>query len=83
MPRKNPPSLFQRLTRLRARLRRLRAELSYLAQIAGKSSDPHTARDLKIQLRDARDQLRDAEDLLEPQSNHVDLPLGAAAVAAA
>jgi archaellum component FlaC len=79
MPKKRAQGLFSRLGRLRSRIRRLKAEVTYLAQVAGKSADAHTARELKLQLRDARDQLRDVEDLLEPSSSHIDQPIGAAA----
>jgi hypothetical protein len=79
MPKKRVLGLFSRLGRLKSRVRRLKAEVSFLAQVAGNSSDARTARELKLQLRDARDQLRDVEDLLEPMSSHVDQPIGAAA----
>jgi hypothetical protein len=78
MPKK-PTGLFHRLTRLRGRVRRMKAEVAFLARIAGNSGDVSTARDLKLQLRDARDQLSDVLELLEPMSNHVDQPFGAAA----
>lgn len=81
MPPKAQRGLFHRLQRLRARARRLKSELTFLLGVVAENQDARTARELRAQLRDAKASLNDFEDLLEPQSNHIDQPLGAAAAA--
>lgn len=68
MPKKNPISLFQRLSKLRGRVKRIKNEVSRLAGIA-------TSRDLKFQLRNARDALAEADDMMTPAPDHEDQPL--------
>jgi hypothetical protein len=68
VPKKNPISLFQRLSKLRGRVKRIKNEVSRLAGIA-------SSKDLKFQLRNARDALAEADDMMTPAPDHEDQPL--------
>lgn len=73
---KRSHGLFSRLTRLRARVKRIKNDVSRLASVA-------TDRDLKIQLRTARDLLLEADDMMTPAAGHQDQDLRGGAGASA
>ncbi len=62
---KRPHGLFHSLSRLRARARRINAELTRLGAIA-------RDKEIKLQLREARDLLLEAEDMMTPGPEHED-----------
>jgi hypothetical protein len=67
---KRSHGLFSRLSRLRARLRRVKNDVT---RLAGVSVD----KDLKMQLRTARDLLMEADDMMTPAPEHSDQDLRA------
>jgi len=67
---KRSHGLFQRLTRLRARVKRIKNDVTRLASVA-------IDKDLKMQLRTARDLLLEADDMMTPLPEHQDQPLRA------
>ena len=68
MPVKRSHSLFSRLSRLRSRIRRVKAELSRLISVT-------KGKDLKFQLREVRGLLLEADDMLTPGPEQSDEPL--------
>jgi hypothetical protein len=68
MPPKRSHSLFARLSRMRSRVRRIKAEVSRLISVAKE-------KDLKFQLREARGLLLEAEDMMTPTVGHEDQQL--------
>lgn len=73
---KRSHGLFSRLSRLRARVKRIKNDVTRLAAVAGD-------KDLKMQLRTARDLLLEADDMMTPASDHQDQELRIAAPAPA
>jgi hypothetical protein len=71
---KRSHGLFSRLGRLRARVKRIKNDVTRLAGVA-------VDRDLKMQLRTARDLLMEADDMMTPAPEHQDQPLRAVASA--
>jgi len=65
---KRSHGLFARLTRLRARCKRIKNDVTRLASVA-------VDKDLKMQLRTARDLLLEADDMMTPALEHEDQPL--------
>ena len=65
---KRSHGLFSRLTRLRARVKRIKNDVSRLSSVA-------IDKDLKMQLRTARDLLMEADDMMTPASDHQDQDL--------
>ena len=71
---KRSHGLFSRLTRLRARVKRIKNDVTRLASVA-------VDRDLKMQLRTARDLLMETDDMMTPAPEHTDQDLRPAVVA--
>jgi hypothetical protein len=71
---KRSHGLFSRLTKLRARVKRIKNDVTRLAAIA-------IDKDLKMQLRTARDLLLEADDMMTPASEHQDQELRVQAAA--
>jgi hypothetical protein len=73
---KRSHGLFARLTRLRARLKRIKNDVTRLASVA-------VDKDLKMQVRTSRDMLMEADDMMTPSPEHADQNLRPAAAVSA